>query len=300
MGRIAEALKKAETERQRARAGGDSTAGVSLLDPPATVVEKPVRVPEAAATPSGLRLPIAADEGIHESVLPFYDRSSLISEQYRSLRTRLLTQNPQGDHRVMAVTSAIPREGKSVTTANLGVILAEIRHFKIAVVDADFRRCRLGRLLDAKPGPGFADVLKGDAGYEDIVRPTAIPNLYVVSAGETSGRSSAELLSSQRASAVVRRLQSDFHYTLIDTPPATTVTDVGVIGQMCNGVIMVVRLNCTPEPLARRAIRLLRVNKVPILGCLLIGKSDRGVSYGYSYGYYYKYYAKDAPDDHRH
>ncbi|MCB9865638.1 MAG: hypothetical protein H6816_03265 [Phycisphaerales bacterium] len=116
---------------------------------------------------------------------------------------------------------------------------------------------------------------------------------------ETSGRSAAELLSSQRASAVVRRLQSDFHYTLIDTPPATTVTDVGVIGQMCNGVIMIVRLNCTPEPLARRAIRLLRVNKVPIMGCLLIGKSDRGVSYGYSYGYYYKYYAKDGPDDQR-
>lgn len=295
MGRIADALRKAEAERQRLRAGG----GVTLLDAPETIAPRPV-VPVDEPAPALMPAPaVDADGGIHESVHPFYDRSSLISEQYRSLRTRLLTQNPQGDHRVIAITSAIPREGKSVTTANLGVIMAEIRHFKIVVVDADFRRGRLGRLLDAKPGPGFADLLKGDARYEDIVQPSPIPNLFVVSAGETSGRSAAELLSSQRASAVVRRLQSDFHYTLIDTPPATTVTDVGVIGQMCNGVIMIVRLNCTPEPLARRAIRLLRVNKVPVLGCLLIGKSDRGVSYGYSYGYYYKYYAKETPDDDR-
>jgi capsular exopolysaccharide synthesis family protein len=298
MGRIADALKKAEAERQRLRAAaGDGGSGVGVLDAPPAAPR--VSQPPAPAPVSEPRPPLAADEGIHESVQPFYDRSSLISEQYRSLRTRLLTQNPQGDHRVLAITSAIPREGKSVTTANLGVIMAEIRHFKVVVVDADFRRGRLGRLLNAKPSPGFADLLKGDARYEEIVQPTPIHNLFVVSAGETSGRSAAELLSSQRASAVVRRLQSDFHYTLIDTPPATTVTDVGVIGQMCNGVIMIVRLNCTPEPLARRAIRLLRVNKVPILGCLLIGKSDRGVSYGYSYGYYYKYYAKDAPDDKR-
>lgn len=291
MGRVADALRKAETERQRACA--EDPIALAALD-------VPVGAPPPPAADTDAPAPAAAYQGgIDESVQPFYDRSSLISEQYRALRTRLLTQNPQGDHRVLAVTSAIPREGKSVTTANLGVIFAEIRHFKTVCVDADFRRGRLGRLLDVKSGPGLADLLKGDAPYDDVVRPTAIPNLYVVGAGETSGRSSAELLSSQRAGAVMRRLQSDFHYTFVDTPPATTVSDVGVIGQLCNGVIMIVRLNCTPEPLARRAVRLLRVNKVPILGCLLIGNSERGISAGYSYGYYYRYYSKDACDDRR-
>ncbi|MCB9849684.1 MAG: CpsD/CapB family tyrosine-protein kinase [Phycisphaerales bacterium] len=299
MGRIAEALKRAEAERERLRgAQGGST---SLLDPPITPQhDRPKHNDDSGDDAEiSVRSPIAADEGIHESIQPFYDRSSLISEQYRSLRTRLLTQNPQGEHRVLAVTSAIPREGKSVTTTNLGVILAEIRHFKVVLVDADFRRSRLGTLLDAKPGPGFADLLKGDARYEEVVRPTAIPNLYLVRAGETSGRSAAELLASQRAGAVIRRLQTDFHYTLIDTPPATTVTDVGIIGQMCNGVIMIVRINTTPEPLARRAVRLLKVNKVPILGCLLIGRADRGMASGYSYGYYYRYYHKDVSDSNR-
>jgi capsular exopolysaccharide synthesis family protein len=240
-------------------------------------------------SPSGS---INVNEGIHESIVPFYDRSSIVAEQYRSLRTRLLTQNPQNDHRILAITSAIPREGKSVTTSNLGVVLSEIRHFKVLCVDADFRRSRLAQLLDAKRGPGLADLLEGNTTYEEVVQPTVIPNLYFVGAGETRGRTAAELLSSQRASAVMRRFQADFHYTLVDTPPATTVTDVGIIGQMCNGVIMIVRLNFTPEPVARRALRLLRVNKIPILGCLLIGRDERAVGYGYAYDYYryYGYY----------
>ncbi len=296
MGRIAEALKKAEAERRRRLA--EHGGGTALLDPPATADDDAPSAEVDVVTPIEAEAPRIVEEGIHESVMPFYDRSSIIAEQYRSLRTRLLTQNPQNDHRVLAVTSAIPREGKSVTTANMGVILSEIRHFKVVCVDGDFRRSRLGYLLDAKDGPGFADLLKGDADYDEVVRPTAIPNLYVVGAGETSGRSAAELLSSQRSGAVIRRLQSDFHYTLIDTPPATTVTDVGIIGQMCNGVIMIIRMNFTPEPLARRAVRLLKVNKVPVLGCLLIGQDDRGASYGGSYGYYryYSYYGRPERD----
>jgi Mrp family chromosome partitioning ATPase len=72
------------------------------------------------------------------------------------------------------------------------------------------------------------------------------------------------------------------------------VTDVGIIGQMCNGVIMLVRLNFTPEPVARRAVRLLRVNKVPIMGCLLIGQDERSVGYGYAYNYYRYYGYRDS------
>lgn len=299
MGRIAEALKRAEEERRRRRSEPGPGGGTALLEPPPR---------HAATSPAADDEPVirldprptsAGGDVVHESIVPYYDRSTMISEQYRSLRTRLLTHNPQNDHRVIAITSAIPREGKSVTTVNLGVILSEIRHFKVLCVDGDFRRSRLAQLLDAKPGPGLADYLKGDAGYEDIIQPTVIPNLYLVSAGQINERSAAELLSSQKASAVIRRFQTEFHYTLVDTPPATTVTDVGIIGQMCNGVILLVRLNFTPEPVAQRAVRLLRVNKVPILGCLLIGRAERSVGYGYGGSYYSYYYYRDGRNSKR-
>ena len=303
MGRIAEALKRAERERLHHRAVQHQAASAVLDEAPAgRAVDHPTADPDQeqhSGTAETGEQSVSLDNGFHESVVPYYDRSSVISEQYRSLRTRLLTQNPQNDHRVLAITSAIPREGKTVTTANLSVILSEIRHFKVLCVDGDFRRSRLTQLLDAKAGPGLADLLKGEAPYDEVVQRTSIPNLYFVAAGETSGCTAAELLSSQTAGAAVRRFQTEFHYTLVDTPPATTVTDVGIIGQMCNGVILLVRLNFTPEPVARRAVRLLRVNKVPILGCLLIGQDNRASGYGSSYYDHYRYYYYGSRDSDR-
>ncbi len=290
MGRIAEALKKAEAERrQRLAEDGGNLAGATALAEPDPAPSEPSVTDYVELAPP--HEPVAIDHGVNELLVPYYDRSSIIAEQYRSVRTRLLTQNPQNEHRVLAITSAIPREGKSVTTGNLGVILAEIRHFKVLCVDVDFRRSRLGQLLAVERGPGMADLLRGDAKYEEVIRPTPVPNLFFVAAGSTNGSNAAELLASHRTAAVFRRFQSDFHYTLVDTPPATTVTDVGIIGQMCSGVILLVRLNFTPEPMAKRAVRLLRVNNIPIVGCMLIGHEDCTAGYGYSGKYYYyRYY----------
>ena len=203
MGRIAEALKRAEDERRR-RLAEQSGAATALLDPPdgehVTLDEQvsDFRVVEPQAPE------LALEQGIHESVVAYYSRSSAISEQYRSLRTRLLTQNPQNDHRVLAITSAIPREGKSVTTANMGMIMAEIRHFKVLIVDCDFRRSRLGLLFDSQKRPGLADLLRGAATYDEVVQPTCVPNLYLANAGQTNGRSAAELLATPQSAAIFR------------------------------------------------------------------------------------------------
>ena len=298
MGRIADALKKAEEERRQRLSQGGSSESVAVLEPPENLVEVPGPAVTDYDSSDAPHEPLALDQSIHELVVPYYDRSSVVAEQYRSLRTRLLTLNPQNDHRVLAVTSAIPREGKSVTTANLGMILSEIRHFKVLCVDVDFRRSRLGHLFGCHGKKGMANMLRGEADFDEVIQPTPIPNLYFVAAGETSGSNAADLLASMRTTAIFRRFQSEFHYTLVDTPPATTVTDVGIIGQVCSGVILLVRLNFTPEPMARRALRLLKVNNIPVIGCVLIGHEDRA-GYGYGYGsnyYYYRYYGSRESD----
>jgi len=287
MGRIADALKRAEEERRQFLAfGGASTA---LLEPP-VARSAPGETPQ---TGSDVRPPepAALVEGLSESLVPFFEKSSLVTEQYRALRTRLLSGNPNYEHRVIAITSAVPKEGKSVTTLNLGCILAEIRHLRVLVVDGDFRRSSLAHMLNQPDGPGLADVLDGTARYEEVVRDTPMPNLKFIPAGSTHHRSAAELLTAASASPMFRRMQNEFHYTVVDTPPATTVTDVGIIGQMCSGVIMVVRLHRTHEAAAKRAVRLLQVNNIPIYGCLLVGRdAPAGGYYGYGYGYRYNYY----------
>ncbi len=297
MGRIADALKRAEEERRLAAGVSPESAGVTAVAPkPSELTHtiEPLTVPREDQQPEER---IALVEGLSESLVPFFEPSSLVTEQYRSLRTRLLSQNPNYEHRIIAITSAVPKEGKSVTTLNLGCILAEIRHLKVLVVDGDFRRGSLAQMLNQPTGPGLAELLSGAATYEEVLRDTPIPNLKFVPAGSTHKRSAAELLTAASAQPTFRRMQNDFHYTIVDTPPATTVTDVGIIGQMCTGVIVIVRLNRTHEAAARRAVRLLQVNNIPIIGCMVVGRDSPGDGYGYGYGYgyahrynYYRYY----------
>jgi capsular exopolysaccharide synthesis family protein len=230
-------------------------------------------------------------EGLSEALIPFFDRSSLVTEQYRALRTRLLSQNPNYEHRTIAITSAVPKEGKSVTTLNLGCILAEIRHLKVLVVDGDLRRGSLADMLNEQHRPGLAEVFSGETTYSEVIRDTPIPNLKFIPAGNTSNRSAAELWTAASAKPVFRHMRNDFHYTIVDTPPTTTVTDVGIIGQLCTGVIFIVRLHRTDEHSAKRAVRLLQVNNIPIVGCMLVGRDAPVGAYGYGYGYGYGYYS---------
>jgi capsular exopolysaccharide synthesis family protein len=249
----------------------------------------PLTLPGEAAN----RGPVRQVQGMDESLVSYYDPSGLICEQYRTLRTRLLSQNPDNDHRIIAITSSLPRDGKSVTALNLSFIMSEIRHLKVLVVDGDFRRSSLASMLNVRSSPGLADLLRGEATYNDVIQETPMPNLFFVSAGETKGQSAADVLSVEGAASVFSMFRNQFHYTIVDTPPATTVSDVGIIGQHCNGVIMLVRMNRTPEPIARRAVRVLQVNNIPIIGTLLVGTDGQTHGYGYyRYYNYYRYYYK--------
>ncbi len=299
MGRIADALKRAEEDRRRAIIASSHETSCAVLDRDTEESQDTEEAPGPSAAVRAPAGPLPIVEGLSESLVPFYERSSLITEQYRSLRTRLLSQNPNYEHRVLAITSAVPKEGKSVTTLNLGYILAEIQHLKILVVDGDFRRGSLARMLNQDERPGLAEVLNGTVRYAEALRATPIPNLMFMPAGDTQGRSAAEVLASAGAEPVFTRMRNEFHYTIVDTPPATTVTDVGIIGQVCTGVVMVVRLHQTDEVAAKRAVRLLQVNNVPIIGCLLIGRDLPSGRYGYGYNYYryYNYYRERANGD---
>lgn len=305
MGRVAEALKRAEQQRRLKHDGGGGPPQAGLPACNAQAGPVPAAEPRSGrgrtvpteSAPRATRPkaePPKQVEGMSESLVAYYEPSTVIAEQYRGLRTRLLSQNPDNEHRIIAVTSGAPRDGKSVTALNTAFSLAEIRHLKVLVVDGDFRRGSLAELLNLPDSPGLAEVLKGSASYEDALQETPVPNLYFMPAGHTEDRSAAELLSGEATGAAIERFRHEFHYTIVDTPPATTVTDVGIIGQWCSGVVMVVRINKTPEPIAQRAVRVLQVNNVPIIGVVLVGDEGRTPGYGYYryYNYYQYYYYK--------
>src|SRR5439155_25287331 len=138
----------------------------------------PIAAGAETTTPS-----IAGDWGVHPSLVTVTDRASTIAEQYRAVRTWLLSRIAPGERPCLAITSSVPREGKSVTTANLAVVLAEVRHMQVLAVDCDLRQGSLSRLFNLPMKAGLADVLSGRTSLADAILRTPIGNLSVLPAG---------------------------------------------------------------------------------------------------------------------
>ena len=312
MGRIAEALKKAQRERQQRRAGAVALAPdptttrqpdgpppqpvepVAGADPPQAPPQVSDQPPVVIAPQPEHEVPQGVGNLLDPALVAYHDKASPITEQYRSVRTRLLSQNPANQRRTLAITSSGIGEGKTVTTVNLAFVMAELRHLNVLVLDGDFRRHSLATMLNISPAPGLAEMIQGQVELQDVLKPTCLPNLHVIASGSTGQSNAAELLSSERAAELFKQFRQQYHYVLVDTPPTNTFTDAGIIGQLCDAVLMVVRMNRTPEPFAKRAIRILQANNIDIAGCILTGHVEQTsrypyYGYGYGYGYYDKY-----------
>ena len=284
MGRIAEALKRAQAERAQLLKGGAEAGAVACADAPpeegapatqaAEVLGSIVGQPLGdAARPFPITAAAIGPQEIGPEVLVLHQPASAISEKYRSIRTRLLTASSGTGMHLLGVTSAAPKEGKTISVANLAFSLAELRHLRVLMLDLDLRQHGLSSLVGAADEPGICEVLRGERTLAEVCQPVVRPNLYVVTAGDPRGCSPSELLAGPTPSEVFKQIQERFQYTLIDTP-AATVADIGLIAPLCHAVLMVIRMNSTPEPLIRRSVQMLQANRVPIAGCILAGCRD--------------------------
>jgi capsular exopolysaccharide synthesis family protein len=299
MGRIAEALKRAQLERARKAqpdgraegtasrlAGPEAGDRLDAVAPPDDVLSASIIEPPPLPRPFLSQNAPVSPDAVSSQIVAFHHPTSPIAEQYRSVRTRLLTSNPAGSARVLAVTSGVRREGKTITVANLGFSLAELRHLRVAMVDLDFRQRGLSSLFGVSDRPGMAEVLRGEKPLADVCLPVVRGNLYFIPAGNPGDVSPSELLAGGRAVALFRELTDRFHHNLVDTPPMHTVADIGMIAPLCHSVMIVIRMNRTPEPVLRRCVKMLQANHISIIGCVLAGYSDESGSSGDSHDYY--------------
>jgi len=293
MGRIAQALKRAEQERAR-RCTGDA-ASTAVMDDDQTpepdaaactprpralepddltrLLETPGPQPFVVSAPSITPCQVAAE------VVVFHDPASAVAERYRSARTRLVSGHADGGSRIFAVTSALPREGKTVTVANLGFSLAELRHLRVVIVDCDFRRQGLSRMFQVQDRPGLAEVIRGEKSLADVCVPVVRENLHLIPTGKASSGNPSDLLAGRAAISAFREINDRFHYGLIDTPPTNTTADIGLVAPLCHGVVIVLRMGRTPEHLLRRCVRTLQANHVAIAGSILVGYCEKTMAY---------------------
>lgn len=212
-------------------------------------------------------------------------------EAYKTFRTNLNFMTLGGDHKVIAITSSIPGEGKSNVTINLGVTLAETGK-KVLLIGCDLRKPTLRKYLriNNKRSGGLSNILSGEINADDAIVHFNDLRIDVITAG-TIPPNPAEMLGSEQMSHLLDDLKKQYDYILLDTPPASVVTDAAVVGSMADGVIMVVRhkgVNVETAQLAKRNLESAHVN---LLGAIMtdFDMKSTAKSSGYSYSYEYNY-----------
>jgi len=224
--------------------------------------------------------------GQQVSIAPAIQTNSAALEAFRSLRTSiLLSANPVP--KSLLVTSALPGEGKTTTTVNLGATLASLGS-RVVIVDCDMRRPACHRATGVENKPGFVQCLTGHVKLAQAILPVpGVVNLWVIPCGPIPPNP-AEVLSSPVAGDLLRRLRSEFDYVLVDSPPLLSVADSRILSTLTDAVVLVVRGYETPYHVVRRARALLYGAGARILGVALndvdIGKSGYGYGDGFGYG----------------
>ena len=208
------------------------------------------------------------------------DPRSPRAESFRSLRTNLQVLNIEGGPRSFVVSSAGPGEGKSTTTANLAIALAETGA-RVALVDGDLRLPRVADYMGIEGGVGLTDVLIGRVELAEALQKWGRGQLFVLTSGPVPPNPS-ELLGSVAMDHVLAALTEHFDYVLIDAPPLLLVTDAAVLSKKTRGVILAAASGKTKKQDLTGAIRSLETAGGQLLGLVVTMLPTRGPdSYGY-------------------
>jgi len=234
--------------------------------------------------------PSKGGTGFRRRLITYEDPKSPVSESYRSLRTNIAFSSSDKKFKSLIVSSPQPGEGKSTTVANLAIAFAQLRK-RTLLIDTDLRKPVQHNVFEVDRSPGMTEYLTG--GVEDfnqLVHPTKVDNLFIVSAGSLPPNPS-ELLGSDRMAKLVDQLEREWDMVLFDSPPIVAVTDASMISSEIDRVLMVVKAGSTDRGAIDRALDTLRNVRAPLAGVVLNAARPENLSGKYSYYYsYYNYY----------
>jgi receptor protein-tyrosine kinase len=255
------------------------------------------------------------DRDIREYAAPFLFRSqntlrpmlpttssSVFSESFYAAVASILRAECNGiQPRVLTVTSAVPGDGKTTVTTNLGLALANIQ-FRVVLIEGDLRHPRLSNSFKIANSWGLSDVLQYTNSYDDmpleaLAKRTETPGLFVLPSGP-SVVSVSSLLHSPRWSALLEALRRQADLILIDSPPLLAVSDARILGSISDAVILVVRAHKTARATFRMATQQLIDDRTPILGTIINAWSRRRAHgtkdpFQYQYPFRYQYTYRD-------
>lgn len=233
----------------------------------------------------------------------FRHPQSPIAESVRAMRTNILFMAPDRNLRTFSLTSASPLEGKTTLSTYLAISMA-MGGEKTLLVDADMRRPRQHKIFGIKPKFGLSSLIVKKSDYDESVQSTPIPNLFLLPCGPIPPNPS-ELLQSANFKEVFDELVKRYDRVIFDSPPVGLVTDPAIIGQIVDGIMVVMRYGKTTRHLLRNTKKILSGVKVNILGGIMnYVDTHRWGDRPYYYrkgrgkrGGYYAYYSHYGSDE---
>ena len=214
---------------------------------------------------------------VNRNVVSLTAPSSVAAEQYRTLYYRLERMRELKPMKVVAITSAVAGEGKTVTAVNLALASARANpDRRILLIDADLRRSQVAEMLGIRGKPGLCELLTGDAELREVVRRFKSTRLAVIPGGGVA-EDSTQLLASSRMKELVKWLREGFDEIYIDLPPTLPFADAEILSSQMDGVVLVVRAGMTSSSHVHEALE--HLTGASVVGCVLNGADLHATPY---------------------
>jgi capsular exopolysaccharide synthesis family protein len=255
-----------------------------------------IRFPEEVSKYFGVKflgiIPSAnwSSADIRTHLLSQLDPKSGLAEAYRNIRAALLMEDQGSKVKTLLVTSSVPREGKTTTSLNLAISLAQAG-LRVLLVDADMRRGEIHKFFGLEGGRGLSDILKGQAKTESVIQRTGVQNLDIIATGPFP-INPAELILRNEFRAFVDYAQRTYDKVVFDGPPVMAVSEAAVLASLVDRTIMVIWAGKTSRKLCQITLQNLQQRGARIEGCILNNLEFGRVGY-YYYSTYYSYYNYD-------
>jgi capsular exopolysaccharide synthesis family protein len=282
MAKIYDALKRAEEERKR------HTDEVAVA--PSPLEFAPTEVPSGSADRGkGLikrlserrrmkRTKLAAGD-VNKRRITLLQPDSYVAEQYRALRGRIDAIASQRPIRTLAVTSALPGEGKTTASINLSIVTAMSLGRHVLLIDCDMRRPKVHESLGLRPDAGLAEVLSDKVDLDDAIVKVEGVNLEVL-AVKARPLNPSELLGSAKMREVMEEVARRYDRVILDTPAVLGLPDAKIISELSDGLVLVVRADKTSSQDVQSTLEIL--DRRRLLGLVLNGAQVDQGRYGYA------------------